>query len=204
MIGIIDYGLGNVQAFCNIYKRANISSKLVKNEKDFENVSRLILPGVGAFDHAMNLLQNSGMYDIVNHLVLVEKKPVLGVCVGMQMMGFSSEEGISDGLGWIPGKVKKITGVFHDKEVFLPHMGWNAVRPSTYGTLFHNLSEGVRFYFLHSFYFEPEDISDSYSTTLYSNTFTSSIRRNNIYGVQFHPEKSHGVGVQLLKNFSEV
>lgn len=199
MITIIDYGLGNIQAFLNIYKRLNIPVKTASNASELKDVEKLILPGVGAFDWAMNRLNASGMRELIDELVLEKNYPILGVCVGMQIMANKSDEGELPGLGWINGKVSKFPDRRH---VCLPHMGWNDVHPKTGNSLFHDLEKNSRFYFLHSYYFIPENEEDVIAETDYFGRFPSCIGRNNILGVQFHPEKSHSWGVQLLKNFA--
>ncbi len=204
MIGIIDYGMGNIKAFSNIYSSLNIPSKIVKIKEDFENVDKIILPGVGAFDHAIKCLERSGLLESLNDMVLNEKRPILGVCVGMQIMAKSSEEGILNGLGWIDATVDKF-----DKKVVnngnpLPHMGWNSIKFLKSNSLFNDIDTGSRFYFLHSYYFSPANKKNFIASAEYGDDFTCAINHNNIYGVQFHPEKSHYNGVQLLKNFSNL
>jgi len=204
VIAIVDYGLGNVHAFANIYKRLDIPVILARNATDLGGASHIILPGVGAFDWAMTRLNNSGMYDVLDELVLRQRKPVLGVCVGMQIMARSSDEGQAEGLGWFEASVNRFDDSKFDGRTHLPHMGWNDVEPISTEGLFGGLGDGARFYFLHSYYFAPNDVKDVLATTLYGDRFVCAVRRDNIYGVQFHPEKSHGWGMQLLKNFAEL
>jgi glutamine amidotransferase len=201
MITIIDYGLGNIQAFANIYKRLNIPVRIARVLDDLQDTEKLILPGVGAFDWAMNRLNASGMRDRVDELVLEQECPVLGVCVGMQMMAKSSDEGKSAGLGWIEGEVKKFEA---SRQIRLPHMGWNDVYPLKSDGLFRELTIGARFYFLHSYYFVPAHNQNVLAETDYCGRYASSVCSKNIIGVQFHPEKSHLWGIQLLKNFAEI
>ena len=206
MITILNYGLGNIQAIFNIYKRLNIPVEIATNKEALINAKKIILPGVGAFDWAMECLIKSDMSDILNDLVLINKVPVLGICVGMQMMASSSEEGKLPGLGWIDAVVKKFdsNAVSHsEKKLLMPHMGWNDVCPKSNDSLFFDM-KSARFYFLHSYFFMPQNKSDILATTSYGNDFTSAFAKNNIYGVQFHPEKSHNWGIQLLKNFSNL
>ncbi len=203
MIAIIDYGLGNIQAFANIYKRLDIPATIVRTQKELETASRIILPGVGAFDWAMTKLNDSGMRDCLDAMVLDKGTPVLGVCVGMQMMANRSEEGILPGLDWVDAEVKKLDLCGFSQKSHLPHMGWNDVEAKSTECLFKNIGSNARFYFLHSYYFAPNDENDILSVTDYNGNYTSSIRKNNIFGTQFHPEKSHQWGIQLLKNFSE-
>ena len=203
MIGIIDYGVGNIKAFANIYKNFDMTFKIVKNISEFENITKLILPGVGSFDHAMISLQNSGMREKLDELVLEKKIPVIGICVGMQMLAKSSEEGTLKGLGWIDGIVKKL-----DKSKIkngpLPHMGWNNLIIEKENIIFENLEENPRYYFLHSYYFECYNKDNVIATATYGEKFDCMINHKNIYGIQCHPEKSHHNGMQLLKNFGEL
>ncbi len=203
MIGIIDYGVGNIKAFANIYKSFDIPFKTIKTVDDFEDVTKLILPGVGSFDHAMSSLQSSGMREKLDELVLEKKLPVIGICVGMQMLAKSSEEGVLSGLGWINGVVKK----FDKSRILngpLPHMGWNTVNIEKKNKIFDNLEENLRYYFLHSYYFECDDKNDVIATATYGDQFECMVNHDNIYGIQCHPEKSHHNGMQLLKNFGEL
>ena len=171
---------------------------------DLSGADKIILPGVGAFDWAMTLLNQSGMRQRLDELVLGEGRPILGICVGMQMMGMRSEEGVLEGLGWIDGDVKKFDERGFTCKTHLPHMGWNDVTSLQRGGLFRALETGARFYFLHSYYFARRETGDMLAVTEYNGPFASSVRSGNVYGVQFHPEKSHGWGVQLLRNFAEL
>jgi glutamine amidotransferase len=198
MIGIVDYGLGNVQAFLNIYKNLNIKAMAVHNRRELAGVDRLILPGVGSFDWAMEKLIQSGMKEDLDNAAMRLNTPVLGVCVGMQIMARSSEEGQSAGLSWIPADVKR----FSTAGIQLPHMGWNDVKPMYENSLFKDI-EAPRFYFLHSYYFLPDKAEHILSLTDYCGDFASSVEMGNLFGTQFHPEKSHAWGIKLLKNFAE-
>ena len=204
MITIIDYGLGNVLAFVNVYSRLNIPIAVAKSAIDLANATKLILPGVGSFDHAMHQLDQSGMRQSVEQLVLQNAMPVLGICVGMQMLAKCSDEGELPGLGWIDGKVKKFDLSAMPRDVNLPHMGWNDAKPVGNGGLFQGMEHDAQFYFLHSFYFECNEQSNILAVTDYGGNFSCAVRRDNIYGVQFHPEKSHHFGSLLLKNFAEL
>jgi len=204
MIKIIDYGLGNIRSFLNVYKRFNIQIEVARNKNDLINASRLILPGVGSFDHAMTLLNNSGMRDKLDQLVLSDYVPVLGICVGMQILANNSEEGVLGGLGWIKGTIAKFTPEAEGKKLLLPHMGWNDVNPLKKSILFQDIKSNPIFYFLHSYHFICEDESNALSETIYNGAFTSSVNSGKIYGVQFHPEKSHTYGMKLLTNFTKV
>lgn len=204
MIGIIDYGLGNINAFLNIFKRLHITAKRLKNVDDFEGVQKLILPGVGAFDHAMELFYNSGISEITTKKVLEDKMPVIGICVGMQMLAHSSDEGKLPGLGWLKGQVKRFDESKIPFTTRLPHMGWNDVIVDRRAPIFYDFPKNSQFYFLHSYYFVCHDPIITIATSEYGGEFTCAVNQDNIYGVQFHPEKSHHFGVQLLENFSKL
>mgnify|MGYP001273790978 CR=1 FL=1 len=205
MIGIIDYGLGNIRAFSNIYESLDIPNKIIKVENDFDDVQKIILPGVGAFDYAITSLRESLLLSRLDYEVLECNKPVLGICVGMQMMANKSEEGKLDGLGWIDANVKKFKLDKVDIEKFpLPHMGWNKVTNLIESDLLKNLNNESRFYFLHSYYFDEKSSNNAIAQSSYIGEFTSVVKKNNIYGVQFHPEKSHENGIQILRNFSNL
>ena len=200
MITIVDYGLGNILAFRNIYSRLNIPIRIASNYVELEKAKKLILPGVGAFDWAMSRLNASGMRDVLDQLVLGENTPVLGVCVGMQMMANGSHEGELPGLGWITGHVRKLDENRLQGKTRLPHMGWNSVCARDH-PLFNDIID-PQFYFLHSYSFYPEFLTSILGETTYGTRFASVVHRDNIFGVQFHPEKSHNCGVQLLRNFA--
>ena len=204
MITIIDYGVGNINAFYNIYKNLGVVVTIAKNSNDILNASKLILPGVGHFDYAMNKFNESGMVDTVTDLVMNKGIPVLGICVGMQMLATKSEEGKLPGLNWINAEVKKIDTSLLKQSTRLPHMGWNNIIIKKNNPIFHEIVDSPRYYFLHSFYFDCNNNEDTIATSIYGNSFTCAINHNNIFGVQFHPEKSHHFGIQLLKNFSNL
>lgn len=202
MITIIDYGLGNIQAIANIYRHLDIPFCIASSSGELARAEKIILPGVGAFDWAMTRLNESGMRYTLDDLVAGKRKPVLGICVGMQMMAKRSDEGILPGLGWINAEVRKFDA--KARKIQLPHMGWNDVTPRNTGCLFRGLYSAARFYFLHSYYFVAALENDVLAVTDYNGPFASSVRSGNIFGVQFHPEKSHKWGIQLLKNFAEI
>ncbi len=203
MIAIVDYGLGNVRAFVNIYERMKVAAALVSSADELAGADKIILPGVGAFDWAMERLGASGMIDCLNELVLVRRRPVLGVCVGMQMMAKRSDEGERPGLGWIDEEVRRFDDPGGEQAMRLPHMGWNDVVPHDSQNLFRGIDE-PRYYFLHSYHIAPRDDDVILGSTDYHGMFASAVRSDNILGVQFHPEKSHACGVKLLQNFAAI
>ncbi len=202
MIAIVDYGLGIVTAIANIDGRLNIPAVVADTPDAIRDADRLILPGVGAFDHAMKRLNASDLRGPLDALVLERRVPVLGICVGMQMMAERSEEGTEAGLGWIPGEVKRLDSARATEPVRLPHMGWNTVAPQSYHPLFGALGDDARFYFLHSYYFSPESPSSVLAVTEYSQAFACAVGIQHVLGVQFHPEKSHEWGTTVLRNFA--
>ncbi len=204
MIHIVDYGLGNLQSFVNMYKRLGFESVRARAAVDLENATKIILPGVGAFDHAMELLAASGMRERLDDLVLVQRVPVLGICVGMQILANSSEEGTGQGLGWVPERVCSFSGNPASATLPMPHMGWNDVVPAAGSPLFKGLENDARFYFLHSYYFECSDAANVAARADYGFQFDCAVQNDNVFGVQFHPEKSHHWGAALLKNFAEL
>jgi glutamine amidotransferase len=204
MIAIIDYGLGNIRAFANIFKNLGAPFKIASTQTDLQDARKILLPGVGAFDHAMERLEASGMHDTLNELVLERKVPVLGICIGMQILARSSEEGTRTGLSWIDGVVRRLHAEEGAPKVMLPHMGWNNVEPTGDNPLLRGMSEDGAFYFLHSYYFQCDNTGNVIAETDYGGRFACAVNSNNIYGVQFHPEKSHKNGIRLLKNFAEL
>lgn len=205
MIVIIDYGVGNVQAFLNLYDKLGINVKPASTTNDLADASHLILPGVGHFDYAMQRLNDSGMREQLEKMVLIQKVPILGICVGMQMMADSSEEGVLDGLGWLPGSVKSLKSCIMNDSLPLPHMGWNELQVNTHHELFPSVdSEPPEFYFLHSFYFSAKRPSDVIAITNYGINFDSVVCNDNIFGMQCHPEKSHTWGQRFLRAFAEL
>lgn len=202
MIVIVNYGLGNIQAFANIYKRLGMPVTFAETSDDLSGATHIILPGVGAFDWAMERLQASGMRAMLDRLVMEDGKPVLGICVGMQMMAKRSDEGGATGLGWFDAEVKRFDEARIQDRTHLPHMGWNDVKPFDDNDLFQNIGSDARFYFLHSYYFAANSKEDILAQAEYGDSFACAVRRKNVYGVQFHPEKSHSSGIQLLRNFA--
>lgn len=203
MIAIVDYGLGNVAAFLNVYRRMAVEAKAASCARDLEGSTHVILPGVGAFDQAMGLLKSSGMREPLEELVKGGKVPVLGVCVGMQILAERSEEGAERGLGWIAGDVRSFRNSPECVGLPTPHMGWNDVKTEGGHELFEGMGQDARFYFLHSYYFEcASRYAVAYAT--YGMDFMCAVRAGNVFGVQFHPEKSHHWGATLLRNFAEI
>jgi len=204
MIAIVNYGSGNIQAIANIYKRLDVPFVVASTPEALDGADQVILPGVGAFDQAMNELDASGLRRALDMCVLERKRPILGICVGMQLLARSSEEGQAEGLGWIDAKVKRFDRAVAGPRTQLPHMGWNTAEPARADPLLENIEAATGFYFLHSYYFSCRDPADVLATTAYGVPFASAVRRQNIHGVQFHPEKSHQNGVQLLRNFARL
>ena len=201
MIAIVDYGIGNIGSISNMLKRVKAKSYLASTKEDIKKAEKIILPGVGHFGSGMAALRNSGLIEILEHKVFVEKVPVLGVCLGMQLMSDGSEEGNEKGLGWISGKVKHFSHLNTQGNIRIPHMGWNFVNSTKAHALTNNLIDKSKFYFVHSYYFECQNANDKLLNTQYGEEFTSAIQKDNIMGVQFHPEKSHKYGMRLMENF---
>ncbi len=199
-VGIIDYGIGNVASVKSAFNFFTDGVELIDNPENLKKADLLVMAGVGNYSTAAGKLQRSGFWDALNEEVIGKEKPILGICLGMQLfanMGF--EDGETEGLGWIPGKVVKFENI--DERV--PHMGWNDIVPSDEG-LFRNMRSSS-FYFMHSYHFEADDNSNIVATTEYgSRNFVSAVRKNNIVGVQFHPEKSQGDGLRFIGNLLEV
>jgi len=201
---IVDYNVGNIGSIVNMFKKIGVKARLSSDKSEILAADKLLLPGVGSFDHGMKSLYQSGLIDVLNRKVLEDKTPILGICLGMQLLLSGSDEGSEPGLGWIKGRVKRFDFSKLPEKLKIPHMGWNVVYPKNNQCLFKYFDEEARFYFVHSYYVECEDSRDSLATTLYGDIFTSAVGRENVYGAQFHPEKSHRFGMQLLKNFVEL
>lgn len=201
MISVIDYGLGNVQAFKSAYDHLGIDNQIIKLPEDLKNPTHIILPGVGSFDEALKRIEKVGFKEILDDLVLNKKVNILGVCVGLQMMCNSSEEGKLSGFGWIDAKIKKIIS---NQSIKLPHIGWNKLNIKKNCPLLKDIQNNEEFYFLHSYSIYEELNFITSSTTTYGSEVIASISYENIYGTQFHPEKSHDLGLKILKNFYSI
>lgn len=200
MILVIDYGVGNVASIRKMLLKAGIEEVLVSGRpEDLERAEKLILPGVGSFDDAMTRLRESGLAPLLERRALEEGVPLLGICLGMQMLGRGSEEGELPGLGWIDAESVRLD----PGGLNVPHIGWNAIAPENGSRLFAGIEPEDRFYFLHSFEIRCRDAEDVAARSEYGSEFTCAVRRGNLHGVQFHPEKSHGAGARLLANFAE-
>ncbi len=199
-IVIIDYGVGNTQSVSNAiryldYKKVKISCDF----KDIENADALILPGVGAFEEAIQNIEKRNLIEILNHQVIEIKKPILGICVGMQLLAtFSEENGMHKGLNWIKGGVKKLN---LSKEFVVPHVGWNDIIIKTKDPLFTKNSDTCNFYFDHSYYFDCDEENNVIAYCDYDIRVTAAVQKDNIFGVQFHPEKSHNNGLKMFRGF---
>ncbi len=203
MIVVVDYGLGNLGSIVNMLKKVGVRATMSSDPELIADADRLILPGVGAFDNGMRNLSEKGLIPILNQKVLSDGTPILGICLGMQLFTEESEEGILPGLGWIRGRTIRFRIDQPSTGLRIPHMGWNRltlVRPSG---LLRNIEANARYYFVHSYHVVCEDEEDVLATTHYGYTFPSAIERHNIFGTQFHPEKSHRFGVQLFRDFLE-
>tara|TARA_B100000575_G_scaffold27000_1_gene18209 strand:- start:16872 stop:17486 length:615 start_codon:yes stop_codon:yes gene_type:complete len=204
MITILNYGTGNVNSIKKAFYRLGIDSQISSNKKVIQKSHKLILPGVGHFNKGMQNLRKSGFYRELNHLVLNDKIPVLGICLGMQLMTMNSEEGNVDGLGWIDANVKSFDFLDNENKLKIPHIGWNNLKIEKKNNLYYDISESDMFYFVHSYYTSLNNGKDSISLTRYGIDFVSSFQKDNIFGVQFHPEKSHDQGLKILKNFASI
>lgn len=204
MITIIDYGSGNIHAIANIYEKLNISYLIARHPDDVIGAKKIFLPGVGAFDETISKLDEIGFRSVLDKEVLENNVPILGICVGMQILAESSEEGSLKGLGYIKGHVKKLDVTKLKGKPKLPHLGWNSIEIKRKTPLFENIDPYKGFYFLHTYCFECSIDNDILSTTHYGYSFSSAINHNNIFGFQFHPEKSHSNGVNLLHNFAKL
>jgi imidazole glycerol-phosphate synthase subunit HisH len=204
MIVIVDYGMGNLGSIVNMLKKIGAQACISSLAAEIEQADKLILPGVGAFDTGMRRLKELDLIELLNRKVLAQKTPTLGVCLGMQLLTRSSEEGVLPGLGWIPGKTIRFQIDAGQQSLKVPHMGWNTVVLQRPDLLFQEMPDEPRFYFVHSYHIICDQQEDIVAVTEYGYPFTSVIQRDNIWAVQFHPETSHRYGMKLLQNFVEL
>lgn len=201
MIVIVDYGMGNVGSIQNMVKKAGSRAVVSSEHSDIEAASKLILPGVGSFDHGMSNLRERQLLDLLHRKAMEEKTPILGICLGMQLMTLRSEEGKLPGLGWFDAETLRFQ---LPPEMKVPHMGWNRVTLEKESPLFRDMPEDPRFYFVHSFFVKCRVPGEILTRTHYGLPFTSAIQKENLFATQFHPEKSHKYGLTLIKNFVEM
>jgi glutamine amidotransferase len=201
MIVIVDYGMGNLGSIMNMLKKLGAEAKISAHSEDVVAADRLILPGVGAFDAGMRQLHASGLIDVLNHQVLERRRPLLGICLGMQLLTRRSEEGKLPGLGWVKGETVRFAFHGANRSLKVPHMGWNSPTDHQASPLFHGLENEAWFYFVHSYHVVCERAEDVAARTHYGYPFVSALCGGNIMGTQFHPEKSHRYGMQVLRNF---
>lgn len=201
MIVVIDYGMGNIGSIINMVKKAGGEAIAASDKKTIEQAEKIILPGVGAFDNGMTQLNSLGLIEILNNSVIKKHVPILGICLGMQLLTKTSEEGALPGLGWLDATTVKFKFDAHNSSLKIPHMGWNLVTLKKNGPLFKEMYDEPCFYFVHSYYVKCNDENDVLTTTQYGFDFTSSIQRGNIFATQFHPEKSHKYGFKIINNF---
>lgn len=200
MIAIIDYDIGNIAAVVNMLQRLGLPCRVTANASDVEQAERIILPGNGAFDACMQNLRASSLIPVLEQQVLQRSVPLLGICVGAQMLGQDSAEGVEPGLGWLNMRVERFPAL---SDLRIPHMGWNQVTTAqTAHPLAQGMAENTRFYFVHSYYMQPQNPADILLQAHYGIDFAAGVARGNIAGVQFHPEKSHRFGKQLLSAFA--
>jgi imidazole glycerol-phosphate synthase subunit HisH len=199
MITIIDYGLGNLGSVANMMKKINVPAIITSDLAVINQAEKILLPGVGAFDAAMEKLTGTELREILDRKALIEKVPVLGICLGMQLLTKGSDEGQLPGLGWVPAYTHKFPA---DLGIKIPHMGWNYVQAKPENPLTQNFTKDFRFYFVHSYFVKVENEQNSILKATHGLTFDAGVQNENIFGAQFHPEKSHRFGMQLFKNFA--
>jgi len=200
---IVDYGIGNTSSIHNMIRKVGGNATISNDLDVLKKAKILILPGVGAFDNAVLKLKALGIWEVLNQKILVEKVPFLGICLGMQLLFESSEEGNLNGFGWLKGNVKRFnfSEITPPRSYKVPHMGWNLVNIVDHNNLYAGLEKKARFYFVHTFYADCMDSSDIIATSNYGLEFACSVNKENIWGVQFHPEKSHRFGITFFENF---
>lgn len=204
MIAIVDYKMGNIGSILNMFKKIGVEATITADREIISNANGLVLPGVGAFDGGMNNLKNLKLLDVLQEAVLEKKKPVLGICLGMQLLFDSSEEGRAKGLGWISGECLKFPNILHNEVLKVPHIGWNYIDKKENHPLLEGADADTRFYFVHSYYVKSAEPDAVLAASEYGLKFDSIVAKDNVMGVQFHPEKSHRYGMELLKNFSNI
>lgn len=204
MIVVVDYHTCNIGSIRNMLSRLEVEARVAQDASAIADAEKIILPGIGSFDAGMTNLEKMGLIEPLTRKVLEERVPILGICLGAQLMLEGSEEGERVGLGWISGRVKKFSFAPGEAKLKVPHMGWNHVAPRSEHQLFRSYVRPPRFYFVHSYYIECQQQENVIGSTSYGINFASAIGKDNIFGVQFHPEKSHHFGMQLLKNFIEI
>ena len=205
MITIVDYGMGNLGSVQNMFKYIGVKTQIESDPDKIKNASKILLPGVGSFDAAMRKIKENNLIEVLNEKAMIDQVPVLGICLGMQILTNKSEEGKFEGLSWIPAKSINFKSKV-DKKLKVPHMGWNTVETNRDSLLtlgFNNFDE-MRYYFVHSYFVKVDNQENSLLKTSYGVEFDSAIEKDNIYGVQFHPEKSHKFGMKLFENFSKI
>lgn len=193
--------MGNLRSVQKAFERIGASSRMAADSDEILKAEKLVLPGVGHFARAMDYLNATGLSDALNQAVRVQKTPILGICLGMQLMTEFSDEGAVDGFGWVKGRTSKFT--FSDPVLKIPHMGWNRLSPKKESKLLRGVSREDYFYFVHSYFVTCDDPENVLAETQYGNTFVSAFQHGHIYGCQFYPEKSHDAGLEIMKNFSD-
>lgn len=201
MITIINYNAGNIKSIQNMLKRIGAKSCISADKEEIAKAEKLILPGVGHYDYGMKNLQESGLIETLNQKVVSEKTPLLGICLGAQLLGNKSEEGTEKGLGWLNFDVVKFDKLKMNENLKIPHMSWNETSIKKTSNLMQGLTNEARFYFVHSYHIKTNETDIVLATSNYGYEFVSAVEKNNIFGVQFHPEKSHKFGLKLLENF---
>lgn len=204
MLCVLDYGSGNVRAIANMCERERIAYCITRDPARFKDATHFLLPGVGSFDPTMETLSNSGVLCALETEVLTRNKPILGICVGMHLLANGSDEGQIDGLGWIPGHITRLDVSTLTKPPHLPHMGWNNIAGKPGDPLLKGIDQQTGFYFLHSYFFDVQFFENAVATVSYGSEFPCIVRKGQIIGAQFHPEKSHANGIRLIKNFMRV
>ncbi len=202
MIVIIDYGMGNLRSVQKAFERIKVPVLITSDKTEIHKAAKIVLPGVGNFERGIANLKSNALFDTLNEAVNENKIPILGICLGMQLMTEYSEEGNVEGFGWVKARTKKF--VFDGAGLKIPHMGWNNINVVRDSPMTNNISPDNLFYFVHSYYVTCKNQGDVLANTNYGVSFVSSFQKENIYGCQFHPEKSHDAGLKMLKNFSEL